>query len=89
MVCCLLVIGAHPSFILSQVEAGLPYFQLPWHFGLNSTLPATRNSTADSSTETLGPLEIVQELGMGVVMMPLVSILQHLAIAKHYAGRMN
>jgi hypothetical protein len=81
-----------------QVEAGLPCFQLPWHFGLNSTqsttLPhpaanSTANATADATADSsLSPLEIVQELGMGIVMMPLVSILQHLAIAKHYAGNL-
>ena len=31
-------------------------------------------------------ITIVQELGLGIVMMPMVSILQHLAIAKHYTG---
>jgi hypothetical protein len=65
------------------VESGLPFFQLPWEFGLNATLASTANSTAAVAVD---PLEIVQELGMGVVMLPLVSILQHLAIAKHYAG---
>jgi hypothetical protein len=32
-------------------------------------------------------MDMVQEFGMGIVMMPMVSILQHLAIAKHYAGQ--
>ena len=31
-------------------------------------------------------MELAQELGVGLLMLPLVSILQHLAIAKHYAG---
>lgn len=81
--------------IFLQVEAGLPCFQLPWHFGLNSThsttaANSTANSTADATADSsLSPLEIVQELGMGIVMMPLVSILQHLAIAKHYAGSLQ
>ncbi|XP_023324357.1 sodium-independent sulfate anion transporter [Eurytemora carolleeae] len=32
------------------------------------------------------PIQILQDLGTGLVMLPLVSLLQHLAIAKHYAG---
>ena len=49
------------------------------------------NSTGTNSTHmpAVDPLAIVQELGMGLVMMPLVSILQHLAIVKHYAGTYN
>ena len=67
-----------------QVESGLPAFQLPWLFGLNATTTTTANSTVVEPPLDL--LEIVQELGLGIVMMPMVSILQHLAIAKHYAG---
>jgi hypothetical protein len=80
------------SRLKQRQKFGLPCFQLPWHFGLNSThsttaANSTANSTADATADSsLSPLEIVQELGMGIVMMPLVSILQHLAIAKHYAG---
>ena len=32
-------------------------------------------------------MQLAQELGVGLLMLPLVSILQHLAIAKHYAGQ--
>jgi hypothetical protein len=65
-----------------EVESGLPHFQLPWLFGLNAT--TTANATAAPPEDLL---DIVQEFGMGIVMMPMVSILQHLAIAKHYAGQ--
>lgn len=94
--CILVLLGSVVAWILlnngldvldltGEVESGLPHFQLPWQFGLNLTAEAEANSTS-SATSPLDLLEIVQELGMGVVMMPLVSILQHLAIAKHYAG---
>ena len=32
--------------------------------------------------EVEGPLELAQQFGVGLVMIPLVAVLQHLAIAK-------
>ena len=61
--------------LTGEVDSGLPAWQLPWEFNRNLT------------TETyVGPFELAQEFGLGLVMIPLVSILQHLAIAKNYAG---
>ena len=61
--------------LTGEVDSGLPAWQLPWEFNRNLT------------TETyVGPFELAQEIGLGLVMIPLVSILQHLAIAKNYAG---
>ena len=57
------------------MDSGLPAWQLPWEFN--------RNFTAETYS---GPFELAQEFGLGLVMIPLVSILQHLAIAKNYAG---
>jgi len=67
--------------LTGQVDQGLPAWQLPWEFNRNTTIEAV-----NVTTEQEGPLEIASELGIGLVMLPLVSILQHLAIAKHYAG---
>ena len=64
--------------LTGEVDQGLPAWQLPWQFNRNTT-----NSTG----EMVGPVQIVDELGVGLLMLPLVSILQHLAIAKHYAGQ--
>ena len=61
--------------LTGEVDQGLPAWQLPWHFN--------RNTTEEWEE---GPVELAQEFGMGLLMLPLVSILQHLAIAKHYAG---
>ena len=66
--------------LTGKVDSGLPAWQLPWLFN--------RNLTAQDGSETSaeGPLELAGEFGSGLVMIPLVSMLQHLAIAKHYAG---
>ena len=61
--------------LTGEVDQGLPAWQLPWQFNRNST------------EEVEGPVQLAQELGVGLLMLPLVSILQHLAIAKHYAGQ--
>jgi len=67
--------------LTGQVDQGLPPWQLPWEFNKNSTLEAINGTNI-----TEGPLELAKELGIGLIMLPMVSILQHLAIAKHYAG---
>ena len=67
--------------LTGTVDSGLPSWQLPWEFNRNTT--AALNLT-DSSYE--GPFELAEEFGLGLVMIPLVSMMQHLAIAKHYAG---
>ena len=55
------------------VQGGLPEWQLPWEFNTNSTM------------ET--PLEMAEDFGIGLLMLPLVSIMQHLAIAKFYTRK--
>ena len=55
------------------VQGGLPAWQLPWEFNTNSTM------------ET--PLEMAEDFGIGLLMLPLVSIMQHLAIAKFYTRK--
>ena len=67
--------------LTGKVDSGLPAWQLPWEFNRNAT--AALNLT---ETSYEGPLQLAEEFGLGLVMIPLVSILQHLAIAKHYAG---
>ena len=67
--------------LTGKVDSGLPAWQLPWEFNRNAS--AALNLTATSYE---GPFELAEEFGLGLVMIPLVSILQHLAIAKHYAG---
>ena len=61
--------------LTGEVDSGLPAWQLPWKFNRNTT-----------SETYVGPFELAEEFGLGLVMIPLVSILQHLAIAKNYAG---
>ena len=83
----MLAMSLVPLFLLptgltltGQVEGGLPAWQLPWEFNRNYT--GTNQTRGDLSQ----PFTVAGELGLGLAMIPLVSILQHLAIAKHYAG---
>ena len=62
--------------VTGDVEEGLPSWQLPWKFNLDTT-----NST------TSGPIEMAEDFGIGLLMLPLVSMLQHLAIAKFYTRK--
>ena len=84
------VAGVDVLNLTGKVDQGLPAWQLPWEFNRNTTIEGRINGTSGegdlSSSDPEGPLEIASELGIGLVMLPLVSILQHLAIAKHYAG---
>ena len=61
--------------VTGDVEEGLPSWQLPWKFNL------------DTTNSTLGPIEMAEEFGIGLLMLPLVSMLQHLAIAKFYTRK--
>ncbi len=75
--------GLNDVFILTgEVEEGLPAWQLPWRF--NTDL---NNSTASNNSEAAGPFEIASDLGVGLVMLPLVSVMQQLAIAKFYTRK--
>ena len=72
----LVSLGIDLFSLTGEVDQGLPAWQLPWEFN--------RNTTID---EMEGPVQLAGELGVGLLMLPLVSILQHLAITKHYAGQ--
>ena len=71
----LVSVGIDLFSLTGEVDQGLPAWQLPWQFNRNTT------------DEVEGPVQLAGELGVGLLMLPLVSILQHLAIAKHYAGQ--
>ncbi|XP_059079946.1 sodium-independent sulfate anion transporter-like isoform X2 [Tigriopus californicus] len=59
--------------LTGEVVPGLPSIQLPWQI-------PTQNQTI------VTPAELVSDLGIGIIMVPIVSFLQHLAIAKFYAS---
>ena len=63
--------------VTGDVEEGLPSWQLPWKFNLETT----------NSSTTSGPIEMAEDFGIGLLMLPLVSMLQHLAIAKFYTRK--
>ena len=60
------------------MESGIPAFQLPWQFNVNQTAASINDEASE------GPFEIAGDLGIGIVMVALVSVLQHMAIAKFY-----
>ena len=62
--------------VTGPVQEGLPSWQLPWKFNLN-------NASA-LKEETLDPLEMAQDFGVGLLLLPMVHILQLLAIARFY-----
>jgi hypothetical protein len=65
-------------FSVGDIEAGLPGFQVPWKFHM-------ANHTSDATTDD--PIEIVKKLDIGLAMLPLVSMIQHIAIVKFYARK--
>jgi len=75
------VAGIDVLNLTGEVDQGLPAWQLPWEFNKNTTFQSGNGTNIGE-----GPLELASELGIGLLMLPMVSILQHLAIAKHYAG---
>ena len=76
-------------FFVGDVVPGLPPFQLPWQSrdpppmtSSNGTIVETHSHTPT----TFDPFEILQDLGMGLVLLPLVSVLPQAATAQYYAG---
>ena len=61
--------------VTGKVTEGIPSWQLPWEFNLEKS---------NSTNSTLNPGEMAEGFGIGLLMLPLVSMLQHLAIAKFY-----
>jgi len=56
-----------------DVPAGIPAWNLPWRF----------NST--KSEEDTGPIELANGFGMGLLMLPLVSMIQIIAIVQNFS----
>ena len=75
--------GVDVLTLTGEVDSGLPAWQLPWRFNRDYSAD---NTTYHDISDTREPFSIAGDLGLGLAMIPLVSILQHLAIAKHYAG---
>ena len=63
--------------LTGYVRKGLPDWQLPWEFNLGNLTNTTENN----------PLDMAEDFGIGLLMLPLVSIMQHLAIAKFYTRK--
>ncbi len=71
--------GLRGALVLTgPVDSGVPTPQMPWKFGTNST-------QEDGEDDLDGPLEMGADMAVGVVMIAMVSMLQHIAIVKFYA----
>ena len=66
----------HVLRLTGSVEEGLPSWQLPWLRGRHS----------NDTTALPNPLEMAEDFGFGLFLVPFVAVLQHLAIAKFYTG---
>ena len=62
-------------YITGEVKPGIPSWDLPWHFGLNNT------------QEAKGPFELAEDFGIGLVMLPLVSMIQVIAIVHNFSRK--
>lgn len=74
----LLIYNISPLTLTQEIKAGLPSFKPP-SFSVN----IFNNST--NKTESKYFLEIVQDMGFGIVIIPIISILEAIAIAKAFA----
>ena len=74
-----------------DVEEGLPSWQLPWKFNVHKEkhlyVNMSSGNTSSDNPITENPLDMAEDFGIGLAMVALVSILQHLAIAKFYTGK--
>ena len=58
-----------------DVPAGIPAWNLPWRF----------NST--KSEEDMGPIDLANGFGVGLLMLPLVSMIQIIAIVQNFSRK--
>ena len=73
-------------FILGNVVPGLPPFQLPWQSRDPPQISVNGSHVHNPSSETIfDPIEILQDLGMGLFLLPIVSVLPQAATAQFYA----
>jgi len=83
--------GKKDALILTgDVEEGLPSWQLPWKFNVHKEkhlyVNMSSGNTSSDNPITENPLDMAEDFGIGLAMVALVSILQHLAIAKFYTA---
>ena len=62
-------------YTTGSVPGGIPAWDLPWRFGLNDTEAATSQ----------GPFELAEGFGVGLLMLPLVSMIQAIAIVHNFS----
>ena len=71
--------------LTSEIDSGLPAFQPPpFSVSVNTT---QSNSSSSSDTETHGLGEMLSNLGAAVIIIPLIAILESVAIAKAFGNK--
>lgn len=78
--------GYHPFNLTGEIKSGVPSFHLPpFSFERPISNSSLSNST-DPGFELVTFETIVSDLGMGLVMVPMIAILEQVAIAKAFSN---
>lgn len=68
--------------MIGEIPAGLPAFQVP-----PFSIPAVVNeTTGEIITEGLNFMDLISELGSGLIVIPLIALLENIAICKAFAN---
>lgn len=68
--------------MIGEIPAGLPAFQIP-----PFSIPAVVNeTTGEIIEEGLSFMDLISELGSGLVVIPLIALLENIAICKAFAN---
>ena len=70
--------------LTSEIDSGLPAFQPP-PFSVRVNMTHS-NSSSSSDTETHGLGEMLSNLGAAVIIIPMIAILESVAIAKAFGN---
>ena len=77
-------------YFSGNVVPGLPPFQLPWQSRDPPQIPVNGTMMHNPSSETIfDPMEILSDLGLGLFLLPIVSVLPQAAISQFYAGELS
>lgn len=84
------------SFIVSkkgEIRTGIPTFQFPnfsvprpviGSYSSDETSPVNNLTSPNETTETMAVTEVLRDLGAGLALIPIVAILEQVAIAKAF-----
>ena len=80
-----MVVDTGTFTLTSEIDSGLPAFQPP-PFSVRVNLTHSNSSTSYSEAETRGLGEMLSNLGAAVIIIPMIAILESVAIAKAFGN---